>query len=78
MPDTATTRKTMHVYIGWKVTLPNGNAVHFTDRRESLAYWGEHGREMVLTREDVQCGLERGRSFCGHCKEATYTVQRSE
>jgi hypothetical protein len=65
---------TEHVYVGWAVTLANGNVVNFTDQREALRYFGDHDTtEMNLTQNVIQCGLERGRSFCGHCAEATYT-----
>lgn len=69
--------KTIHVYIGWKVTLPNGNGVNFSVQSEALDYFTAHGTEMVRTRAEMQCGLERGRAFCGHCKEATYTETRN-
>lgn len=66
----------IHIYVGWKVILHNGNEVNFTNQQEALEYFVK-GKEMVRTLSEIQCGLERGRKFCSHCKAATYTEVRN-
>lgn len=66
---------TTHVYVGWAVRLANGNVVNFIDqdRRDAHRYRDEYGTDITRTEREIQCGLERGRMFCSHCTEATYT-----
>jgi hypothetical protein len=65
-----------HVYIGWAVTLSNGNVVNFQDQREALRYFGERdATEMRMTRSTIPCGLYR-RSFCGHCTDGVPVIDQ--
>jgi hypothetical protein len=64
----------VHVYRSWAVTLPNGNVVNFQDQLRAVAYWGDHGTEMVLRETAWPCQVPF-RGFCGHCDACTYSKE---
>jgi hypothetical protein len=56
-----------HVYVGWAVTLPNGNIVNFTNNAHAVEYWIRRGVSLDQTVSTINCGMD-SRGFCGHCQ----------
>lgn len=71
-----------HMYVSYVVThhYGSGNAVHFTEMDKAHEYYSTIPNATYHVEEtSVECALFRTvgtRSFCSHCDECTYTIDR--
>lgn len=76
----------VHVYVIYEVRdMSSSYPIAFTDFDEAQTYYSENSLKMQYPsfkkkENSIECGIERTdkfkRSFCSHCKEATYSIEK--